>query len=1357
MMLKKVCQRLPHHRQIVPLKRSGLLITMLLLLLITAGSSVTWASTPEDMVRDHIKHADTYYWFAMAEKGNMDSFNKGLAHLDAAENILKTNTLDAQAAADYQKQIHALRIDIENQSEVHFDTLYGMFPLVRLLAPSLFADALAAGTFELADDPTVMASTAAAMDLADKVIKNWTAMPQLNVIFTSSPDNKALENEVLYVFNLSPKFFVHNYKELVTALTPEELQHFETAAIADKITPAIENRLCQAFSMNEFLMVGVTELDKIDKDHFYLLEGRIYNSGKSASTRYFYNMGFSRDRNQQLWPIIITNFLLLLAAVVVYTFFVIRDGSQKLSPAVIVAPPAIGFLIGRVLPWVTLPMISTFAPLPETLAKLSFWWPSVAGIVLFMAPAVVYHILAARARAIFPRLKGQVYRERALFVAIALGACAYLAAPLYLYLESDALWILLPVAVCGGSALYTAGRVFDPQARLGAAHLILPVLVTLALGSAVSHLAPVYLWICAGVALTPLLIVRRHRTSEPRLDIVKDQNAIPVAAIPIDITELIKRTAHPAYVEPEAFAQVVAAARPVIENRTAWLGLCGPVGVGKTTTADELITDLQDRLDQEIVLLKGACPQHATDEKGAVTPYTPFRAALADHVDACILAPSDDQVQQLNKVIEEVAGSIPLFGSMILPAAEEDGHGQNSQEAVFTTITKAIRDLSRSRTVVLFIDDIQWLDPSSGHLLTHLLKEFPFGGDARLLMLFTSRDEAVCARYVQHHFLELPEPSMAQREKILVASLRLDTEVAQTLNQSIGDVASVEGNLFWLLRVVSHLAEYGYLEKGPNGYGWSDKYRPGTPLPLPKDYQEALERLIEKAAGNRPVLECAACLGQSFSASVLARSMQMPEIDLLRALNEIESQTGIIYDVPEKDDIFAFRSSYLFEVIRRNMRISGHGPKAVDVPQLIRAYHYQLARTLEKTLTSSADKVYEVARHYYAAGAAHAREGLQYCLLAANSAKQSFLFDRAFEYIDMAAECAEKIPAEFDAETEDLIIECYRVHVLKDTLQKTADKCWDLINARPDPPARMLICGARTCFDFAREEGNQEYFKRTVEIGKMILSRAETPVEEAEARQLIELAMPRGKEHIQERIANMRTAIQLLEPLPEDDPQALSLYARIADSLAGLLTYGPLRNEKEAEDLLCRSIDIKSRPEISDQYGLALSHGSMGRLHQESARIALEHGQTDSATTFIEQAREYFRNDLEISIKIKDLQSQAQMYSSLGECDTMEKKWESAFDNYNRSVELSSSSANRYFALSGLLQSAWYLSKQEQFNESGNQLVVLFDANPDLNKSGFYKDRLAGILRRCKPNSMIQSNWYEKLYEICTAAHDAAN
>lgn len=168
--------------------------------------SIVDGQTVEESILINLKHADTYYWYGMAEKGNMEAYKSGLAYLDKAEELICISPLSDSRKSDLEKKVVILKEDILTQADIAHDTLYGVFPLIRLLAPSLFIDPLATGTFELLDDPDIIASTSAVGSLVNQVLSRWIDIPQLDVICTSTPYNISWVNEALYIFNISSGF-----------------------------------------------------------------------------------------------------------------------------------------------------------------------------------------------------------------------------------------------------------------------------------------------------------------------------------------------------------------------------------------------------------------------------------------------------------------------------------------------------------------------------------------------------------------------------------------------------------------------------------------------------------------------------------------------------------------------------------------------------------------------------------------------------------------------------------------------------------------------------------------------------------------------------------------------------------------------------------------------------------------------------------------------------------------------------------------------------------------------------------------------------------------------------------------------
>ena len=77
-------------------------------------------------IKESIKHADTYYWFGMAESGNVELFEKGLVYLDTASDLInECHSLSVADREELSRKVGALETDINGQIALSFDSFYG--------------------------------------------------------------------------------------------------------------------------------------------------------------------------------------------------------------------------------------------------------------------------------------------------------------------------------------------------------------------------------------------------------------------------------------------------------------------------------------------------------------------------------------------------------------------------------------------------------------------------------------------------------------------------------------------------------------------------------------------------------------------------------------------------------------------------------------------------------------------------------------------------------------------------------------------------------------------------------------------------------------------------------------------------------------------------------------------------------------------------------------------------------------------------------------------------------------------------------------------------------------------------------
>ncbi len=248
-------------------------IALFLLVIAYAGFKASGKKKTEETVADHIRHADTYYWFAMAHRGKMKELKYGVKELDIAEKLLDASDDDLTTKQRLLKEISASREDLRHQKTLTHDTFHGVFPYgPYMVRDSLFHDPRSTGIFEILDDPHVIATRAAVGDLITKVIESQTVVAQYDVVFVSDPPDRELENEALYLFNRSPRFFVHNFLEVAKALNPEEQKQLRKL----KPTTEILTKLRESFGHRDLLVCRTRKLDEVNYHHFYVAEGRLF-------------------------------------------------------------------------------------------------------------------------------------------------------------------------------------------------------------------------------------------------------------------------------------------------------------------------------------------------------------------------------------------------------------------------------------------------------------------------------------------------------------------------------------------------------------------------------------------------------------------------------------------------------------------------------------------------------------------------------------------------------------------------------------------------------------------------------------------------------------------------------------------------------------------------------------------------------------------------------------------------------------------------------------------------------------------------------------------------------------------------
>jgi len=1287
----------------VPMRKIGIIFLLFITIsLINAEQN----KLPEHEEKLH--HAETYYWLGINEKGDMQAFEKGLEYL---HDITIPANLDSLQNSQFIARATSLKQDILYQQEMAHDTFGGVFPLIRLMGNTIFSDAGAAGSFEFVDDPDVIAVSNSAEALLENMQEYLKLAPQFGLVFNSNPQNIALENEIRYIFNSHDKFYIHNDMELASVLNSAQFDSLKS----DQISPDILNSMFNKFSDTHLLTITINEIDIIDDVYFYSLEAKAYKTSSSEVQYSISNLVFCRDKreagNLLLW---ITVGLFLLS---LFIFNLFKKNQNPMLWGGNLLIPVLAFSLGRFLPWILTPLISTFRPEQEVLVKLSLWWLMLFGIVIICGSMLAYWLINNRLKKIFPILAADKQLNLTL-LSLGLGLSAYIASLMVIYDVN-----YLPSAICVIISISAMGLILGSALdRLNSASsgfIIFVLIFSLFAGPAIAQMIPVFHYIMCLIALFGLVwlswVGRKPIRTEKNTAIEK----LVITSLPENSEALSERALNPIYQKFESYLNC----DKILKNglgKSRILAISGSSGKGKSALAHALICDLQSNQTEELVILKGECP----NEESHLNPFAPIQQALGSFMGINLSSAVNTSSGSIDSLLDGLLDSVIPFSSLLIPSGDEQEGAVESKEEIHEIIFRSLVKLAKNKRVLLYLDDVHWIDDSSREFVVFLVQKLKHQSALNLTLLLTSResDKIHNLEIEVGNIVKIESLKDEEKQQILNSGLGLELEFSKKLLSSLGKISDQRGELFFLLNTIAFLAREGTFQKSDKGFILADKYSDIKQLPIPNAYSETVKQQVGNVKEHRSIIACAACLGLEFSAAVLASCLEISRFNLLQILDEIEQKTGLIYDVRDNDDIYAFQSSFSLEILREYLQITNVGPSGRNVPQLVREYHFRVAVSLESLNNFS---VFDVAQHYFASGGSNAEKGLEYCIKAARAASSLFQHDNSRKYLAMARECATVLGKKEALEEEFLLLELNESHVENSNQQQTADRCLAVLQNKTNISKDLRIPLTRCFYEAGVSSRDQKYFTLAVELGKQIVSETDNELEKAEAFQFIGLSLsPKEKDEI---IKNLEESRALLLPIFENTLKAKQLLARVDNSLAEKLTYPPNPNKKRAEELFGNSIKIKT--EFNDKPGLARSYGGLGRLLVEEKKYA--------------EAEVQFQKDLDICKEIQDLGGVVKMLSQIADCKMKQNDFDAALEMYEASYQKAGGLNDRLFAARGYIIASGLSIAGKRSGEFGKLLV---DYNEIALKiwAGFFEEVLSAV----KGSALEESDWFQKLQLI---------
>ena len=342
----------------------------------------------------------------------------------------------------------------------------------------------------------------------------------------------------------------------------------------------------------------------------------------------------------------------------------------------------------------------------------------------------------------------------------------------------------------------------------------------------------------------------------------------------------------------------------VMDGQSLILGVSGEAGIGKTSLVEDFLVELTSRPERPIVA-RGRCSERLAGAEA----YLPILEAL----DNLLHRAGGESLQTLMKTVAPT-----WYLQVATRSIEESSMAElrvealsASQERMKREVGAFFQDVSSSRPVVLFLDDLHWADVSTIDILNYLAGRF---ADMRVLVLTTYRPAEMAL--AQHPFLGIANNlrsrglfeemalgflAPADVERYLALEFpehRLPADFSALIH------AKTEGSPLFMADLVRYLRDSGGIVE-QNGSWVLARSMSDMPRDLPESVRSMIARKIEQVdERDRALLLAASVQGPEFDSAIVSEAIEMDPADVEERLDVLERvhvfvKRGSEYEFPD--------------------------------------------------------------------------------------------------------------------------------------------------------------------------------------------------------------------------------------------------------------------------------------------------------------------------------------------------------------------------------------------------------------------------------------------------------------------------
>ncbi len=410
------------------------------------------------------------------------------------------------------------------------------------------------------------------------------------------------------------------------------------------------------------------------------------------------------------------------------------------------------------------------------------------------------------------------------------------------------------------------------------------------------------------------------------------------------------------------------------DKQVKTLFLAGDTGLGKTRLAEELKEKV---LEEDFDFLEGKC--FLEDQ----TPYAPFKDAL-------------DKFLKIDSDLDKVEGVISASRSS-RGKAQSQKMFDAQRKSIFYETTQFLKDLSKSRPLIIFLDDLHWADSGTLNLLDYMadrLKDDPvilIGAYRPGDVSDSDQLKKTMRRMSRKKTLEkieiepLEEDSVEELIKILTD---LD-DIPEDFICNLKD--KTNGNPLFVKESVHQMMKEGVIDEMEGKFPSE-----GEIFRIPNVVQNVIEkRVLDLSDNTREILQLGSVIGKEIPFELLVKASNKDELELLEDIDDLLG-TKIWKENP-REDSFLFSHDLFVDTVYEGLG------KWLERKR----HHLKIADAMEEVFDEDVDDKYFTLAHHFKKGEAY-KKAFDYFLKAAEKAEKVYAHEEAIKRYEEALLIAKK-------------------------------------------------------------------------------------------------------------------------------------------------------------------------------------------------------------------------------------------------------------------------------------------------------------------------------------------------------------